>query len=96
MEDAQDVYAAVCGAGRALGYVCAPSLFQRVISKCIGMTSDIAVYKKNRDLLYDGLTKLGYQCIKPDGAFYLFVKSMEPDASAFCEKAKTRIIASSF
>ncbi|GAA0120973.1 MAG: pyridoxal phosphate-dependent aminotransferase [Clostridium argentinense] len=88
MEDAQDVYAAVCGAGRALGYVCAPSLFQRVISKCIGMTSDIAVYKKNRDLLYDGLTKLGYQCIKPDGAFYLFVKSMEPDASAFCEKAK--------
>ncbi|MBD8046949.1 pyridoxal phosphate-dependent aminotransferase [Clostridium faecium] len=88
MEDAQDVYAAVCGAGRALGYVCAPSLFQRVISKCIGITSDIAVYKKNRDLLYDGLTKLGYQCIKPDGAFYLFVKSMEPDASAFCEKAK--------
>lgn len=88
MEDAGDVYAAVCGAGRALGYVCAPSLFQRVISKCIGQTSDITVYKKNRDLLYNGLTELGYQCIKPDGAFYLFVKSMEPDANVFCEKAK--------
>lgn len=88
MEDAGDVYAAVCGAGRALGYVCAPSLFQRVISKCIGQTSDITVYKKNRDLLYNGLTELGYQCIKPDGAFYLFVKSMEPDANIFCEKAK--------
>ncbi|WP_291584109.1 pyridoxal phosphate-dependent aminotransferase [Clostridium sp. UBA6640] len=88
MEDAADVYAAVCGAGRALGYVCAPSLFQRVIAKCIGQTSDITVYKKNRDLLYNGLTELGYQCIKPDGAFYLFVKSMEPDANVFCENAK--------
>jgi aspartate aminotransferase len=88
MEDAGDVYAAVCGAGRALGYVCAPSLFQRVIAKCIGQTSDITVYKKNRDLLYNGLTELGYQCIKPDGAFYLFVKSMEPDANIFCENAK--------
>ncbi|WP_291562566.1 MULTISPECIES: pyridoxal phosphate-dependent aminotransferase [unclassified Clostridium] len=88
MEDAEDVYAAVCGAGRALGYVCAPSLFQRVIAKCIGETSDIAIYKKNRDLLYNGLTELGFQCIKPDGAFYLFAKSMEPDANAFCEKAK--------
>lgn len=88
MEDAEDVYAAVCGAGRALGYVCAPSLFQRVIAKCIGETSDIAIYKKNRDLLYNGLTELGFQCIKPDGAFYLFAKSMESDANAFCEKAK--------
>ncbi|WP_454052364.1 pyridoxal phosphate-dependent aminotransferase [Clostridium sp. Marseille-Q7071] len=88
MEDAEDVYAAVCGAGRALGYVCAPSLFQRVIAKCIGETSDITIYKKNRDLLYNGLTELGFQCIKPDGAFYLFAKSMEPDANAFCERAK--------
>ncbi len=88
MENWQDVYAAVCGAGRSLGYVCAPSLFQRVIAKCIGQTADISVYKKNRDILYNGLTELGYTCVKPDGAFYLFVKSMEPDAYAFYEKAK--------
>lgn len=88
MDDWQNVYAAVCGAGRALGYVCAPSLFQRVVSKCVGQTADISVYKKNRDLLYNGLTELGYKCVKPDGAFYLFVKSMESDAYAFCEKAK--------
>ncbi|MCR1934727.1 pyridoxal phosphate-dependent aminotransferase [Clostridium tepidum] len=88
MEDWQNVYAAVCGAGRSLGYVCAPSLFQRVVAKCIGQTSDISVYKKNRDLLYNGLTELGYQCVKPDGAFYLFVKALEPDAYAFYEKAK--------
>ncbi|ENK1244531.1 pyridoxal phosphate-dependent aminotransferase [Clostridium sp. FAM 1755] len=88
MENWQDVYAAVCGAGRSLGYVCAPSLFQRVIAKCIDQTADISVYKKNRDILYNGLTELGYTCVKPDGAFYLFVKSMEPDAYAFYEKAK--------
>ena len=88
MENRNDVYAAVCGAGRALGYVCAPSLFQQVIAKCLGQTADISVYKKNRDILYEGLTKLGFHCVKPDGAFYLFVKSMEPDAAAFCEKAK--------
>jgi aspartate aminotransferase len=88
MENSLDAYAAVCGAGRALGYVCAPSLFQQVIAKCINETADISIYKKNRDLLYDGLTKLGFHCIRPDGAFYLFVKSMEPDANMFCEKAK--------
>ncbi len=88
MDDSKDVYAAVCGAGRALGYVCAPSLFQRVIAKCIGETADVSIYKKNRDLLYNGLTELGFQCVKPDGAFYLFAKSMEPNAEAFCEKAK--------
>lgn len=88
MEDWQDAYAAVCGAGRSLGFVCAPSLFQRVVAKCVGQTADISVYKKNRDILYNGLTELGYKCIKPDGAFYLFVKAMESDAYAFCEKAK--------
>ncbi|EJO5349288.1 pyridoxal phosphate-dependent aminotransferase [Clostridium botulinum] len=88
MDNWQDVYAAVCGAGRSLGYVCAPSLFQRVVAKCVGKTSDISVYKENRNLLYNGLTNLGYKCVKPDGAFYLFVKSMEEDAYAFCEKAK--------
>lgn len=88
MEHAKDVYAAVCGAGRALGFVCAPSLFQRVVARCIGQTGDIAVYKKNRDLLLNGLTEYGYSCVKPDGAFYLFVKALEEDANLFCEKAK--------
>ena len=88
MDNAEDVYAAVCGAGRALGYVCAPSLFQQVAARCIGQTADVSVYKKNRDLLYNGLTKFGFQCVRPDGAFYLFVKAMEEDANAFCERAK--------
>lgn len=88
MEKNRDVYAAVCGAGRALGYVCASSLFQQVIARCIDKTSDVSIYKKNRDLLYNGLTDLGYYCVKPDGAFYLFVQSLEEDATAFCEKAK--------
>jgi len=88
MQDSGDVYAAVCGAGRSLGYVCASSLFQQVIARCINETSDISIYKKNRDLLYDGLTKFGFHCVRPDGAFYLFVKAMEPDANKFCEKAK--------
>ena len=88
MNQAKDVYAAVCGAGRALGYVCAPSLFQKVVARCIGQTADIFVYKKNRDLLVDALTKFGFHCVKPDGAFYLFVKALEEDANAFCEKAK--------
>ena len=88
ISDAGDIYAAVCGAGRALGYVCAPSLFQHVIAKCAGQVSDLSVYKKNRDLLYRALTDYGYDCVYPDGAFYLFVKAMEEDAGAFCEKAK--------
>lgn len=88
MDDWRDMYAAVCGAGRALGYVCAPSLFQQLAARCIGKTADVSIYKKNRDILYDGLTKLGFDCVKPDGAFYLFVKAMEPDAHAFCERAK--------
>lgn len=88
MQDKEDVFAAICGAGRALGYVCAPSLFQRVAAKCVGMTGDISVYKKNRDILYEGLTRLGYKCVRPDGAFYLFVKSPIEDANVFCERAK--------
>lgn len=82
------VYAAVCGAGRALGYVCAPSLFQQVIARCIGQTADVSVYKKNRDILYNALTGYGYHCIRPDGAFYLFAESLEEDANAFAERAK--------
>lgn len=86
--DSADLYAAVCGAGRALGYVCAPSMFQRVAARCAGQTSDLSVYQTNRDLLFDGLTGMGYSCVKPAGAFYLFPQTLEPDDRAFCERAK--------
>ena len=86
--DSADVYAAVCGAGRALGYVCAPSLAQHVIASCTGQVSDLTVYKKNRDLLLSALEDCGFTCIHPDGAFYLFMKAPVSDAGAFCEKAK--------
>ena len=88
MEEERRVYAAVCGAGRALGYVCAPSLFQRVAAACVEETADLSVYKENRDLMYRSLTEYGYECVRPDGAFYLFVRALEPDAAAFCERAK--------
>ena len=88
MQNAKAVYAAVCGAGRSLGFVCAPALFQRVAAACDGMTADLSVYKKNRDLLYNALTEYGFTCIYPDGAFYLFMKAAEKDAKAFCERAK--------
>lgn len=87
-EQAADLYAAVCGAGRALGYVCAPALFQRLIARVYDRTADISVYKANRDALCAALTDYGYEVVKPDGAFYLFVKSPEPDADAFAERAK--------
>ena len=83
-----ELFKAVCGAGRALGYVCAPALFQFVIKECLGKTADISVYEKNRDLLIKTAERLGFSCAKPDGAFYLFMKSPEKDAAAFCEKAK--------
>lgn len=83
-----DLYAGICGAGRALGFVCAPNLFQQLIKKVYYVTSDISVYKRNRDRLYGALIDYGFSVIKPDGAFYMFVKSPEPDAKAFCERAK--------
>lgn len=86
--DSKALYAAVCGAGRALGYVCAPSMFQRVAARCADQTSDIAVYQTNRDLLFNGLTSMGYHCVKPDGAFYLFPQTLEADDRAFSERAK--------
>ena len=84
----EDAYAAVCGSGRALGYVCAPSLWQKVVAKCVDATADISVYKKNRDLFYNSLTEMGFECVYPDGAFYLFVKAMEEDSRAFSDKCK--------
>lgn len=86
--DAKSVYQAVCGAGRALGYVCAPSLLQKIIPYCIGQTSDISVYDTNRKLLMSKLTEFGFTVVKPDGAFYLFLKSPVEDANEFCERAK--------
>lgn len=90
MQNAREVYLAVCGAGRSLGYVCAPSLFQRIIGRTVGAKVDVGIYKANRDLLYEALVSYGYTCVHPDGAFYLFVKTPEPDAYAFFEKAKAR------
>ena len=84
----KNVFFAVCGAGRALGFVCAPALFQYMVPECLGLTSDLSVYDTNRTLLYDALTSYGYRAIRPDGAFYLFVETPEADAVAFCEKAK--------
>ncbi|MGN0526679.1 MAG: pyridoxal phosphate-dependent aminotransferase [Acutalibacteraceae bacterium] len=88
MNNPSDAFFAVCGAGRALGYVCAPSLMQYTVAKCLNDTADISVYEKNRKILYDGLTKIGYTVIKPDGAFYMFVKALEDDAYKFYERAK--------
>ena len=87
-KDASDLFAAVCGAGRALGYVCAPSLLQYTVKECLGLTADLSVYEENRNLLYNALTEYGYSAVRPDGAFYLFLKSPDPDAKAFCERAK--------
>ena len=84
----EEVYKACLGAGRGLGYVCAPSLFQHLITRCVGLTSNMDLYKKNRDIIYNGLTSLGYECVKPDGAFYLFFKSPSGDAYEFMERAK--------
>ena len=86
--DASEVSAAVAGAGRALGFICAPVMFQRVIEQCVGLPANVEAYAVNRKLLTDGLRELGYTFIEPDGAFYLWVKALEDDAQAFSDKAK--------
>ncbi len=91
-EDGVSIYLAICGAGRSLGYVCAPSLFQQVIAKCLDAKVNIDAYKENRDLLYNNLTDYGFDCVKPDGAFYLFVKSPSGDAYELYERAKAHEI----
>jgi len=88
MADADTVFRTICGAGRALGYVCAPSLLQRLVAECCGISSDIGIYKKNRDTLYSALTEYGYEMARPDGAFYLFVRSLCPDAKEFSLAAR--------
>ena len=88
MAEKEDVFAALAGASRGSGYVNAPSLMQRVAERCLGLTADLSVYRENRDLLYGGLKELGFDCVYPEGAFYLFVKSPEPDAKAFSARAR--------
>ena len=88
MDDFENVMLSLNVANRILGFVNAPSLFQRVIGKCLDAEVDVSIYKKNRDLLYNHLTKIGFSCVKPDGAFYLFPKSPIPDDKKFAEEAK--------
>ena len=89
-EDSEAIYAAVAGASRANGHVCAPSLLQQVIARCAHLRPDLQAYDRNRKALYEGLRKAGYEVAKPDGAFYLFVKAPGGDAVAFSEKAKQK------
>lgn len=88
MNEHQLVYAAIAGAGRSLGYVNAPGLFQRVCAMCADMTADTSIYETNKNILLTGLRDLGFQVVEPGGTFYMFPKTLEEDDVAFCEKAK--------
>lgn len=88
--DSQALYAAVAGAARSAGHVCAPSLWQKVIARCAHLRPDLQAYDRNRRALYEGLKEMGYEMAKPDGAFYLFVKAPGGDANAFSQRAKER------
>ena len=88
MPDWQDVYFAVCGAGRSLGYICASTLFQHVIAECIDAPVDATPYDVNRKIFAEGLEKIGYTFVQPQGAFYMWIEALEPDANAFYERAK--------
>lgn len=87
-DEAEDIKAAASVANRILGFVNAPSLMQRAVAKCLEEKTDVAAYDKNRKLLYEKLVEYGYSCVKPEGAFYLFVKALEEDDAAFVAKAK--------
>ena len=84
----EDVFAAVGGAARVLGYVCAPSMFQYVVKSCVDVEPNIGVYRTNRNILFKELLKMGYTVANPDGAFYMFIKSPNNDGADFCERAK--------
>ena len=86
----RELYAAIAGAARAMGHVCAPSLWQKVIARCTHLRPDLGAYDRNRRALYEGLTAMGYEMAKPDGAFYLFVKAPGGDANAFSQRAKEK------
>lgn len=83
-----EIIATITASIRYLGYVNAPSLQQKILLKCVDASVDTSIYEKTRDVLYEGLTALGYECIHPDGAFYLFIKALEADDSKFCNEAK--------
>lgn len=87
MDDYENVLPAVHGAVRIYGYICISPLLQLMLSECLGQTADLSVYAENRDLIYESLTEMGYTCVHPDGAFYLFLKTPGGDASAFCKRA---------
>ncbi|HWT76008.1 MAG TPA: pyridoxal phosphate-dependent aminotransferase [Mobilitalea sp.] len=87
-DDFNDVVEAANVANRILGYVNAPSLIQRTVAKCLEAKVDVEIYNRNRELLYNNLVSYGYQCVKPQGAFYLFVKALEENDKAFSEAAK--------
>ena len=88
--DSKDLFAAIAGASRTLGHVCAPSLQQKVIAKCVDVRPNLAAYDRNRMALYSALTSYGYRCVKPNGAFYLFVEAPGGRAKAFSDHAKER------
>ena len=88
--DGKALYSAVAGAARAGGHVCAPSLWQKVIARCAHLRPDLESYDRNRKALYEGLTRMGYEMAKPDGAFYLFIKAPGGDANAFSDTAKKK------
>lgn len=88
--DGKELYAAVAGASRAAGHVCAPSLWQHVIARCAQVRPDLQAYDRNRQRLYQALTEMGYEMPKPDGAFYLFIKAPGGDAVAFSNRAKEK------
>ncbi|MDD3401604.1 MAG: pyridoxal phosphate-dependent aminotransferase [Eubacteriales bacterium] len=88
MHDFDEVCWATAGAARAMGYVCAPAIMQKVIARCADVPANLAVYAHNRKLLYEGLTNMGYDCVYPDGAFYLFVRAPWGTAKEFCACAK--------
>ena len=86
--DFEDVLAAANVATRILGYVNAPSLMQKAVAKCLDAQADVPYYDRNRETLYSGLKEMGFECIKPEGAFYLFMKSPIADEKEFCQAAK--------
>lgn len=89
-QDSKALYAAIAGAARAMGHVCAPSLLQKVVARCAHLRPDLHSYDRNRKALYEELTAMGYEMAKPDGAFYLFIKAPGGDANAFSERAKQK------
>lgn len=88
VENSEMVYAAVAGAGRSLGYVNAPSLFQYVCAECVDVTADVSVYEANKNLLVPALREMGFECVEPEGTFYMFPRTLIADDVAFCNKAK--------